>query len=93
MVLARLRDEDGVHTLAALASLREMGDGGATLIIRSSPRIIAPDWRHRCIGTRGVIRLVLLLTLLFLVLRAVRFRGFLPALVLCLILGGAVVRA
>ena len=63
------------------------------LVVRSSPRIIAPDWRRRFKGTQGVIRLVLLLTLLFLVLRGGQLPGFVAALVLLVILGGGMIAA
>lgn len=66
----------------------------ATLIVRSSPRVVAPDWRNRIRQAPVIVWIAVAFLILVIVLRgAAAFPGIWIALVLVGLVGGVVVGA
>ncbi len=69
-------------------------DSSATLIVRSSPRVVAPDWRNRIRQAPVIVWIAVAILILLIVLRGpAAFPGIWIALVLVGLVGGAVVGA
>jgi multisubunit Na+/H+ antiporter MnhF subunit len=69
-------------------------DSNATLIVRSSPRVVAPDWRNRIRQTPVVVWIAVTFLIVLIVLRGpAALPGIWIALVLVGLVGGAVVGA
>lgn len=66
-------------------------DSNATLIVRSSPRVVAPDWRNRIRQAPVIVWIAVAFIILSIVLRGpAAFAGILIALVFVGLVGGAV---
>ena len=71
-----------------------ISDSNATLIVRSSPRVVAPDWRNRIRQAPVIVWIAVAFVALLIVLRgAAAFPGIWIALVLLGLVGAAVVGA
>lgn len=71
-----------------------MPDSTATLIFRSTPRVIAPNWRTRIQRAPAIVWIAVIFLILLIVLRGpAAFPGVWIALVLVGLVGGAVVGA
>ena len=69
-------------------------DSNATLIVRSSPRVVAPNWRNRIRQAPVIVWIAVAFLILLIVLRGpAAFPGIWIALVLVGLVGGAVVGA
>jgi hypothetical protein len=69
-------------------------DSSMTLVVRSSPRVAAPDWRNRIRQTPVIVWIAVAFVIVLIVLRGpAAFPGIWIALVLIGLLGGAVLGA